>query len=288
MKVKIYTMDSFAKTSDGGNPAAIVLDADQLSEIEMKNLASEIGFSETAFIMRSDKADIKVRFFTPTEEVDLCGHATIGCFYLMAEKGFLRPGMYTQETRVGVLSVEITEDNLIYMDQNIPEFFEVIDKAEIAMSLGISVSDLTGDLQPQIVSTGMRDIMVPIKDLKTLQAITPKMDLVSEVSSKYNVIGYHLFSLETLGGTAHCRNLAPLYGIPEESACGTANGALSSYLYHHKKISDIEASRIVMEQGYTMGKPSEILASIDTYNNFIQRVRVGGKAKNIRELELEI
>jgi len=288
MKIKVYTMDSFAKTKDGGNPAAIVLDADKLSEIEMKKLASDIGFSETAFIMNSDKADLKVRFFTPTEEVDLCGHATIGCFYLMAEKGLLQPGVYTQETRVGVLSVEITVDHLILMDQNIPEFFEVIDRAEIAKSLGISVSDLADDLQPQIVSTGMRDIMVPIKDLKTLQAITPNMDLVSDVSAKYQVIGYHLFSLETMGGTAHCRNMAPLYGIPEESACGTANGALSSYLYHHKKISDEEASSIIMEQGYTMSKPSEILASIDTCNNAIQRIRVGGKAKNIREMELEI
>jgi len=288
MKIKVYTMDSFAKTNDGGNPAAIVLEADQLTQKQMKELASKIGFSETAFIMNSDIADLKVRFFTPTDEVDLCGHATIGCFYLMAEKGFLEPGIYKQETRVGVLDVEITNDHLVLMDQNTPQFYEVIDKEIIAQSLNISISDLSEDLNPQIVSTGMRDIMVPIKDLKTLQTITPNMELVSDISDKYHVIGYHLFSLETLGGTAHCRNLAPLYGIPEESACGTANGALSSYLYFHHKISGKEAANIIMEQGYTMGKPSEILVSIDSENNEIRRIRVGGRAKNIRELEFEL
>jgi len=281
-------MDSFAKTSDGGNPAAVVLHADNLSASQMKAVAKKIGFSETAFVMASDKADFKVRFFTPTDEVDLCGHATIGFFYLMAVKDFLKTGMYSQETNAGILSVEITEDQLVLMDQSKPKFYEYVDKQLIAESLGISVLDLHADLQPQIVSTGMRDIMVPIRNLETLQNIVPNMALVSEVSSRYDTIGYHLFSLESLGGTAHTRNLAPLYGIPEESACGTANGALSSYLHHHQMISSVQARNIVMEQGYTMNKPSEILASLETDERGIQRVRIGGTAKNINEMTIEV
>jgi len=288
MKLKVYTMDSFAKTSDGGNPAAVVLNADNLSASQMKAVAKKIGFSETAFVMASDKADFKVRFFTPTDEVDLCGHATIGFFYLMAVKGSLKTGMYSQETNAGILSVEITEDQLVLMDQSKPKFYDYVDRQLIAESLGITVLDLHADLQPQIVSTGMRDIMVPIKNLETLQKIVPNMALVSEVSSTYDTIGYHLFSLESLGGTAHTRNLAPLYGIPEESACGTANGALSSYLYHHQMISSVQAQNIVMEQGYTMNKPSEILASLETDERVIQRVRIGGTAKNINEMTIEV
>jgi len=281
-------MDSFAKTSDGGNPAAVVLNADNLSASQMKAVAKKIGFSETAFVMASDKADFKVRFFMPTDEVDLCGHATIGFFYLMAVKGSLKTGMYSQETNAGILSVEITEDQLVLMDQSKPKFYDYVDRQLIAESLGITVLDLHADLQPQIVSTGMRDIMVPIKNLETLQKIVPNMALVSEVSSTYDTIGYHLFSLESLGGTAHTRNLAPLYGIPEESACGTANGALSSYLYHHQMISSVQAQNIVMEQGYTMNKPSEILASLETDERVIQRVRIGGTAKNINEMTIEV
>jgi PhzF family phenazine biosynthesis protein len=288
MRVKVYTMDSFAKTQGGGNPAAIVLNADALTEVQMQRLAEKIGFSETAFITSSECADFRIRFFTPVEEVDLCGHATIGAFFLMAERGIIKPGNYLQETRAGVLNVEVTPDHLIMMDQAKPEFYEVIDKNEIADSLNLKVEELSEELQPQITSTGMRDIMVPIGSLEVLKRTVPDMDKVAAVSRKYNVIGYHLFTLETLGGTAHCRNLAPLYGIPEESACGTANGALSSYLYHHKKISEAQASNIVMEQGYTMGLPSEILASLVLKNGEIDRVRVGGKAMNIKEIEVEL
>jgi len=281
-------MNSFAKTQGGGNPAAIVLDANNLSDNQMQKLAEKIGFSETAFITKSECADFKVRFFTPVEEVDLCGHATVGAFYLMAERGILMPGVYSQETRAGVLDVEVMDDHLIMMDQAIPCFYEVVDKAEIADSLNLTIEELAEDILPQIVSTGMRDIMVPIRSLEILNRTVPDMMKVAEVSRKYNTIGYHLFTLETLGGTAHCRNLAPLYGIPEESACGTANGALSSYLTHHGKLSMDQAKNIVMEQGYTMKMPSEILASVEMANGEIIRVRVGGKAIDIKEIDVEL
>ncbi len=288
MLIKVFTMNSFAKTQGGGNPAAIVLDANNLSDNQMQKLAEKIGFSETAFITKSECADFKVRFFTPVEEVDLCGHATVGAFYLMAERGILMPGVYSQETRAGVLDVEVMDDHLIMMDQAIPCFYEVVDKAEIADSLNLTIEELAEDILPQIVSTGMRDIMVPIRSLEILNRTVPDMMKVAEVSRKYNTIGYHLFTLETLGGTAHCRNLAPLYGIPEESACGTANGALSSYLTHHGKLSMDQAKNIVMEQGYTMKMPSEILASVEMANGEIIRVRVGGKAIDIKEIDVEL
>lgn len=288
MLVKVFTMNSFAKTQGGGNPAAIVLDANNLTDNQMQKLAKNIGFSETAFITKSECADFKVRFFTPIEEVDLCGHATVGAFYLMAERGIIMQGVYSQETRAGVLNVEVKDDHLIMMDQATPSFYEVVDKTEIADSLNLTIEDLAEDLLPQIVSTGMRDIMVPIRSLEVLNRTVPDMMKVAEVSRKYNTIGYHLFTLETLGGTAHCRNLAPLYGIPEESACGTANGALSSYLTHHGKLSMDQAKNIVMEQGYTMKMPSEILASVEISNREIVRVRVGGKAIDIKEIEVEL
>ncbi|WP_324824761.1 PhzF family phenazine biosynthesis protein [Sinanaerobacter sp. ZZT-01] len=288
MLIKVFTMNSFAKTQGGGNPAAIVLDANDLTDNEMQKLAEKIGFSETAFITKSKCADFKVRFFTPVEEVDLCGHATVGAFYLMAERGILMPGNYSQETRAGVLNVEVMDDHLIMMDQALPCFYEVVDKAEIADSLNLRIEDLAEDIFPQIVSTGMRDIMVPIRSLEILNRTVPDMVKVAKMSRKYNTIGYHLFTLETLGGTAHCRNLAPLYGIPEESACGTANGALSSYLTHHGRLSIDQAKNIVMEQGYTMEMPSEILASVEMDDGEIIRVRVGGKAIDIKELEVEL
>ncbi len=289
MKVKAYTVNSFAKTSEGGNGAGIVLDADFLTEEEMQKIAAVLGFSETAFVLKSDSADYKVRFFTPKEEVDLCGHATIGTFFTMATLGYIKPGNYMQETKAGILGVEIKEDLTIMMDQPLPAFFETLDKSEIADSLNIEIGNIHEDLPVQIVSTGLKDIIVPIKSLDALLSSKPDFNKIIEISKKHNVAGYHVFSLETIHtSTACCRNFAPLLAIPEESATGTSNGALGCYLYQYGKVSSNQASPIIIEQGYAMKKPSEILVSLATEGNKITGVKVGGSALNLSFIEIEI
>lgn len=289
MKVNVYKLNSFTKTKEGGNAAGVVIDADSLSEKQMRKIATILGFSETAFILQSNAADFKVRFFTPKEEVTLCGHATIATFYTMASLGLLKPGTYKQETKAGILKIEIKEDNTVMMNQPVPVFSEIIDKEELADSLNIEASQMPEDLSVQVVSTGLRDIMVPVKSSKILNAIKPDMEKIKKVSRKYNVVGYHVFTLESLHGAhANCRNFAPLYDIPEESATGTSNGALGCYLYHYGKINNEQASNIVFEQGYSMKKPSEILVSLTVRENEILEVKVGGNAMNLALLEVEI
>ena len=132
------------------------MNADSLSENDMKKIAGILGLSETAFVMKSELADFKVRFFTPTEEVDLCGHATIGTFFTLLNEGYIKPGNYTQETKAGVLNVEVKKDLSIMMNQTPPNFYEVIDKSEIADSLNINIDEIHEKLPVQIVSTGLR------------------------------------------------------------------------------------------------------------------------------------
>lgn len=289
MKVKAFTLNSFAITDDGGNPAGVVFDADELTEEQMKEISKVIGFSETAFIMKSDYADYKVRFFTPTEEVDLCGHATIGAFYALANIMNVKPGIYKQETKAGILDVEIKEDLTVLMNQNLPEFYEIIGKAEVAESIGLTAGDMPEDIPAQVVSTGLRDIMVPVRNRMILNAAVPDYRAIEDISRKYSVTGYHVFTLDTINrGTMHCRNFAPLYGIPEESATGTSNGALSCYLYKYGKIDNAAALHIVSEQGYSMNKPSEIICSLRINGRNIIEVKVGGRAKNIKEIEVLI
>ncbi|CAH1059332.1 PhzF family phenazine biosynthesis protein [Paenibacillus pseudetheri] len=289
MKINVYTLNSFAKTRDGGNPAGVVMNADLLSEEEMRKIAAILGFSETAFVLQSNMADFKVRFFTPNEEVDLCGHATIATFYTMSSLNLLKQGKYKQETRAGILGIEIHNDNFVMMNQSIPVFSEVIDKDEIADSLNISTSQISEDLLVQVVSTGLRDIMVPVKSIEILDRIRPDMNKVKEISQKYNTVGYHVFSLESLhGANAYCRNFAPLYGIPEESATGTSSGALGCYLYRYGKINEEQVSNIIFEQGYSMKKPSEIRVSIAVKENEIFEVKVGGRGMNLILKEVEI
>lgn len=289
MEIKVFTLNAFAKTSDGGNPAGVVLDAELLTDGHMQEIAAKVGFSETAFIQKSINADYKVRFFTPNNEVDLCGHATIATFYLLANKEYIHIGEYTQETKAGILKVECMKDKTIFMNQRNPEFCELLNKKDIADTLNISEDIIMNDLPIQIVSTGLKDIFIPINSLEELYKIKPDFIKISEVSKKMDVTGYHLFSLETeYNSTAHCRNFAPLYGIPEEAATGTSNGALSCYLYKHGVIKKNNSKNLIFEQGYSMKKPSEILASLTIGNQEIVEVKVGGIALNINQRKIII
>ena len=161
------------------------------------------------------------------------------------------------------------------MNQNVPQFLDVVSKEEIADSLNINLNEIVEGLPIQVVSTGLRDIIVPIKNLEMLNVIKPDFDKVAAVSQKYNSIGYHLFVLETVGEAhVHTRNFAPLYGIPEESATGTANGALIYFLKEHNLI---EGDRILSLQGESMNRPSKIHCYIKKGDNGY-KVKVGGNA----------
>lgn len=289
MKINVYTLNSFAKTKEGGNPAGVVFNADLLSAQEMKKIAAVLGFSETAFVLKSNAADFKIRFFTPNEEVDLCGHATIAAFYAMSSLKLLKQGKYTQETKAGILGVEIYDDNFIMMNQSLPIFSETIDKNEIADSLNIPSSQISDNLFPQVVSTGLKDIIVPVKSMQILDSIKPDMQKIKKISQKYNTVGYHVFSLESLhSANAYCRNFAPLYGIPEESATGTSSSALACYLYRYGIIKENQASNILFEQGYSMKRPSEIRVSLTVNESDIIHVKVGGTAMCLTSMEIEI
>ena len=287
--IYVHIIHAFTKSGKGGNPAGIVLNSEELSKTVMKNIAKEVGLSETAFVQKSKIADYKVRFFTPEEEVDLCGHATIAVFYLLRHKKTIKSGRYTQETKAGIINLEVTKNNTIFMTQKLPKFYDKLKKKEIADSLNISTDLISDKLPIQIVSTGLRDILVPIESLKSLHKIKPNFDKVSKISKKHNVVGYHLFSLETkFNSTAHCRNFAPLHGIPEESATGTSNGALSCYLFKHEVLPTNKIKNLVLEQGYSMNLPSEIIVNLKLQKDKISEVKVGGTASYIKKIKVTV
>lgn len=277
--MKVYTLDAFTSTHGGGNPAGVVLDTANLTEADMLHIAKKVGFSETAFVFPSEKADFCVRFFTPTEEVDLCGHATIATFKLLLLHDLLPTHRLTQETLAGLLAIDVSDDGIIRMQQTLPEFGNVIPREEIAPSLRLDPDDLSDTLPVEIVSTGLADIMIPVKSRSILKNFVPDFEQIKKVSQKYNVIGYHVFSLETQHqSTAACRNLAPLCGIDEEAATGTSNGALSCYLYKHRIINEKTCSSLRFEQGMFMDRPSQIMASLHTSEGRLTDVFVGGDA----------
>lgn len=287
MANKVYEVNAFSKDGIGGNPAGVMLDAEGLTDEEMQRIAHHLNYSETAFVMPSKHADFKVRFFTPCDEVDLCGHATIATFHTLKEVNYISTGEYTQETMAGILKVKVQQDGIVLMEQNTPSFYDTIDKIKIADSLGIKAKDLVEEIPVQVVSTGIRDIIVPVKTLECLKSMKLDFKKIEDNSKKHKVTGYHVFTMETLNhATAHCRNMAPLFGINEESATGTANGALACYLFKYGLINEQQAHFLNFEQGYVMNNPSEIKAQLEIFNNTITKVSVGGKAYIKTSIEL--
>lgn len=272
-----YMVKAFTKNREYGNGAGVVLDADDLSEVEMQRIAGEIGLSETAFIGRSRYADFKLRFFTPIAEVPLCGHATVAAFTLLKSLGIIGDGEYIQETQSGMLGIRVDGDE-IFMEQCPPEFYQEITDEEVLNSLGISKGDIHPSFPMQIVSTGLKDLLIPLKDREVLKRVKGDMKKIKEISKGYDIVGYHLFALSKEEGIdAHCRNFAPLYGIDEEAATGTSNGALAAYLYK-RGIKKEGENLFHFCQGEEMESPCTIKAKLNISKDEIEGCFVGGSA----------
>lgn len=289
MEINIYQVDAFSNKTFGGNPAGVVLNTRHLSEEIMQDIAKEMNLSETAFITPLYDDCFSVRFFTPVCEVDLCGHATIATFHTLAKMGYIEPisnGIKTvyQETMAGKLAVEILfkdgEVDKIFMEQATPKEIGVVkDISPLLESMGLNVEDIgVGDITvcPEIISTGLPDIILPIKKKEVLDRLNIDMKALAKISESLNVTGVHAFHLPQVNSdNVYTRNFAPLVGIDEEAATGTSNGAL---IYFLKKNNLIEGNEIISYQGESLNRPSMIYCNIE-YKNENHIVRVGGNAK---------
>lgn len=284
--------DAFSDKIFGGNPAGVVLipDGKEYPEEEiMQKTAAELRYSETAFIRKLGEGRFQFRYFTPVEEVDLCGHATIGGCGALEHLGLIREGdEIMAETRAGELRIGV-KNGKVLMDMAEPKRLSVIDGAkdleELYGILGIQYDGGDG-LFPEKISTGLPDIMLPVKDHDTLDRMNPDMAKLSKLSEVYGVTGVHAFTLDAQEGTfCSTRNFSPLCGIDEEAATGTASGALTYYFYLHKMIGS--PSSISMIQGEIMGRPSKITAELAEMPDGV-RIRIGGNTAVLAEGEIYI
>lgn len=270
MKLSVYVASAFSKEHKGGNKAGVVLLEKPLSNSQKMAIAKQLGYAETAFLSESAIADYKFEYFTPKEEVDLCGHATIGSFTILMHLNKIFKTHYTIETNSGVLTIT-TKDDVIFMEQNTPIFYEIISPNALNGCFDTTLIDNKYPIQ--IVSTGLKDILIPIVAEKQLHALQPNFEKIKSISKDYQVVGTHLYTLED--DRIICRNFAPLYDINEEAATGTSNGALACFLY---KQHNLQKEVYVFEQGYSLHSPSEILVRLVTNSaKEIEKVYVGGK-----------
>lgn len=300
--MKLYIADAFTDTLFGGNPAGVVIldpGADFPEDELMRKTAAELRYSETAFIKKlAPEGDghiptFNIRYFTPADEVDLCGHATIASFHCLKKAGLITAGDTCKNyTLAGEIYVQVGEDNIL-MDMATPEHLGTIDDPdalnELYSIMGLeyesakAVSSDDRALLPQMISTGLPDIMMPVANRELLAAISPDFAALTELSRKYNVVGVHAFTLEGDDAMAHCRNFAPLYDIDEEAATGTSNGALTYYLLYNGIISSGETADSTFIQGEAMGRPSVITSRCTG-----ESIKVGGGAVILVEGEIAL
>jgi PhzF family phenazine biosynthesis protein len=280
-------MDAFAARLFGGNQAGVVLPDRPLSDELMQQIAAEFKHSETAFVTPEDNKAVGIKYFTPAGEVDLCGHATIAAFALLRSQNMIGDGSHTACTRSGDLRIDV-EGDTVWMDMAPPKLLRKLDAvegAELYRAYGLSPDACPDGFVPEIISTGLADIMLPVLDHDTLMAAVQDERAVTELSRRYDCVGVHMFCMGDGGCTAWCSNFAPLYDIPEECATGTSNGALTYYLYRQGIVRAGEEN--VFIQGEHMGRPSEIRSRL-TQSGDAALIRVGGRAVMSMRCELNI
>lgn len=285
--MKAYVMDAFTETVFSGNQAGVVIPDKPLSDALMQRIAAEFKHSETAFIDLSgaEKGAIGVRYFTPAGEVELCGHATVAAFSCLALTRRIAEGRYTAVTKAGRLAVDV-RDGAVLMDMAAPKLLGGLspeDMAELYAAYGLTAADCPEGFAPAIVSTGLADIMMPVSSREALLAARQDEAAVAALSKKLRCVGVHMFALGAPGCTAYCSNFAPLYGIPEECATGTANAALTYYLHLHGLITPGKENLFI--QGEHMGRPSRVLSTLAETESG-PMIRVGGRAVMSMECEL--
>jgi len=281
MKIDVYLVNAFTSNGAGGNPAGVVLHADHLTDDEKLTIAKAVGYSETAFVAQDDDADFAVSFFTTTDEVDFCGHATLATFSTLYQKGMISKGQYIQRTKAGMLTVTIAPDGEIIMEQKLPEYLGGMDYEAVSELIGIDAAAMASTGFPvEIISTGLDDMIVPVP-YGYLDQIRVNEELLSDFCRKHQLVGLHAFELceKDSGLTASCRNFAPLFGIPEESATGSASGALACYLSKH--LGGNHSNRFIFEQGRAMNCTSRMTAAVELKEHDIIKVMVGGYAHEI-------
>lgn len=261
--MKLFIVDAFTATPFGGNTAGVALIEETQSfpsDNFMQQIAAELRYSETAFVQQLGTAEFKVRYFTPCGEVDLCGHATIATFGMMYRMGFLAQGEQCLiHTLAGDLNVIAGKRVMMMMakPQVIPATVDVERLHSIMGATSVNTS-----FPVEIVSTGLPDIIMPLDNVEQLYSLAPNMDALAQLSKELGVTGVHAFAFGEDGYTAHVRNFGPLYGVPEESATGTANAALTHYLHQHGIIASGDSNRFL--QGETMARPSVVESTIDS------------------------
>jgi trans-2,3-dihydro-3-hydroxyanthranilate isomerase len=288
-RYRFHTLDVFTDTPFGGNPLAVVLDADVLGGERMQTIAAEFNLSETVFVLKPAKPGAhrrKVRIFTPQAELPFAGHPTVGTGYLLAKLNLVKlnpadPVMVLEEG-VGDVPVKVRfgKDGLESTQMSVPRMPERGPKAPSRQDLAAMLSLAEADLLTHHAawSCGVPFLFLPVRDRETIARVKLRTDLWEKLLAGWWAKSVFAFTTETVSKDAqiHARMFAPAMGIAEDPATGSAAAALAGFLHDQEPRDGRRRWRI--EQGFEMGRPSRIELETDIAGGRINAVRVGGNS----------
>jgi trans-2,3-dihydro-3-hydroxyanthranilate isomerase len=301
MTMKAYTIkqvDAFTDRAFTGNPAAVLLDASGLSDEQLQLIAREMNLSETAFVFPATDSthDLELRWFTPTKEVNLCGHATIATFHALAEEKQFGLGEnpnkhFRVKTRSGILPVSVEQRNdKVMVKFGIPvPTFEKFDGqiADLFSTLSVPTEQLDKSL-PVLISSS-RYLYLPFINREPLLKMSPDFQSLKQLSLRRGLTGICVFTTETKHPTsaAHSRFFAPAVGIDEDPVTGSAQGELACYLYLQKRIEGTDGKiPVTLEQGYVINRGGRVWSELVIKNGTIESVSISGYAITVMNGQL--
>lgn len=296
---RLFHVDAFTRERFCGNPAVIVLDADELSEEQMQTIASEVN-SETAFVLEAESSDhdLQIKYFTPRHPVAFVGHVTIAAHYVLAKKDGLPKRSLRQRTGAGIVQVDVTEidgDFRVGITQNPPMLGPIIPdhhRRQVLNALGISSPSLHGDCPLQVMGKGATRLLIGLNSPDSLGSLKPDFEELARLTSHVGAEGYFVFALtgdregegeaETVS-----RMFVPALGIPEDPASGNAHGMLGVYLVNNGLLAPKDGRAVLRgRQGMWMRRPGTVQIELQSSGRVAQSVRIIGDAVIIYEAEV--
>jgi PhzF family phenazine biosynthesis protein len=278
----------FALAPGGGNPCPVVLDADTLSVDQMQAVAASQGH-ETGCVVRPTRpdADVRLRYFVPNHEMEMCVHATIGAVTVLRARGLVVADALAVETAIGIVKVTVdasgdAESPTIRVEQRAPEVSaDDLDPAEVARVLALDLGAIDASLPIEAVSTARSKLMVPLRDHRELDRAVPRLEELWALCDRVATTGVYAFTTSPRNSTAvaEARQFPVRAGYPEDPATGVAACALGAYLSLHTAPGAGDGHRSFrIEQGHAMGRPSELVARTLVEDGLVRRTWIEGSA----------
>jgi len=282
MKHQFVTVDVFTDRQFGGNPLAVVLDAQGLSTERMQAIAAEFNLAETTFVLppQDPAYTAQVRIFTPKAEMPFAGHPNVGTAFVLARMGKATGDRLVFEEKAGLVPMDIQRENGVVVATRLAapqqlSLGETVASEIVASAVGLKPTDIVG--QPIVASTGNNFLFAEVRSRDLLKAALCNNDAFAKHLPMTRTVGIHLYvPAKEHGVEIQSRMFAPLYGVPEDPATGSANVTLIGLLAHNAKEKDLVLSKTI-GQGFDMGRPSILQASAEKKAGKVVATYIGGR-----------